>query len=288
MVEVAGLAEARQIVNGLGWKDYHAVVSNWSRVTNSAFQGLEAVVVSKIAIDRAVELDASPDGHHASFGAGSMVSRLPAVSEQAIKNTSLPTLGAFTNSDRGSMRVDLANGLTIFPVHLKSNRNNSCIGVDNAIGAIRSQDSEVADRLKAFFENGFRKATDDHLKNARKRERMMAAVLVEANKAVAEGRKVLITGDFNVAFEPGKSGTKFEDCPLKDFSCRKAPFPKKACRGDGFDDTLAILERPLIGTQSWTFLSRNLDRTFEGQEVLKLGDRSYGRADGAVRPIHHS
>ena len=99
---------------------------------------------------------------------------------------------------------------------------------------------------------------------------MMAAVLVEANQAVADGPTVLIAGDFNIAFEPGKSGRRHDDCRLKDFSCAQAPFPREACRGDGFDDTLAILERPLVGNRPWTFLTRTLGRTYDSEKFADL------------------
>lgn len=159
---------------------------------------------------------------------------------------------------------DLSNGLTVFPVHLKSNSNGPCKELKDASDAIETHDRDLATRLDLFFLSGFRKATDEHIDNARKRERMMAAVLSEANKAVTiDRRTVLIAGDFNTAFEEGKFGVRLDnDCRLRDFSCEDAPFPKKVCNGDGFDDTLSMLERPLIGTTPWTFLSRNLHRTY--------------------------
>jgi exonuclease III len=270
LIEVPGRDVAEAIAKSLKWQNYHAVVSDFSKVRANAYEGLELAVISKIVIERAVEFDPVPDGKHDAFGAGDLGGNTPSVTEQKITNTALPSLGSFDEYDRGTIRVDLANGLTIFPVHLKSNVNGSCIEIDEAGSAIRTQDRELSEKLKAYFDNGFRKATDQHLKNAQRRERMMAAVLVEANKAVAEGRTVIIAGDFNTAFEPGKAGKLNDDCTLQDFSCAKAPFPKRACRGDGFDDTLAMSEEPLIGTQKWKFLTRNLTRTYNDQKFSDL------------------
>jgi hypothetical protein len=269
-VEAAGQPEAEFIAKSLGWENYHAVMSDFDKVRDSAYTGLEMVVISKKAIESGVEFDTDRDGTHESFGAGELVNRLPQVVEKVIENTALPTLGSFTVRDRGTLRIDLENGLTIFAVHLKSNQNPPCSEIDQAGDAILTQDPELSERLKSYYDKGFRAATDQHLHNARLRERMMAAVLVEANKAVADGRTVLITGDFNIAFERGKSGTRHDDCRLKDFSCAQAPFPREACRGDGFDDTLAILERPLVGNRPWTFLTRTLGRTYDSERFADL------------------
>jgi endonuclease/exonuclease/phosphatase family metal-dependent hydrolase len=271
LVEVAGRPEAKVIAESLGWDNYHLVMSDFGKVRDSAYTGLEVVVISKLPIKKAIEFDPVTETPALPFGVGKLAKRLPAVTEKQLTNKALPTLGTLTFRDRGTLRVDLENGLTIFPVHLKSNRNSRCDEIDKARRAISTQDADLAGRLKTYYENGFRKATDQHLKNARLRERMIASVLLEANKAVDEGRKVIITGDFNVSFEPGKSGSKHEDCVLKDFSCRSAPFPKKACqRGDGFDDTLAILEKPLVGKRSWKFLTREMTRTYKSKKFADL------------------
>ncbi len=267
LIEVAGVEEAKNVAQALGWTDYQAVVTNFLILEDTAVFALELAVISKEKINHAVEFDTVMDTGPAVFGNGALAANLPSVSEQKLTNTSLPDLGAFTENDRGTIRVDLDNGLTIFPVHLKSNFSQSCQEIDKARSRIRSQDARVASKLDRYFEKGFRAATKESVDSAKKRERMMAAVLSEANAAATEGRIVLIAGDFNTGFEPNKFGTKLDDdCSLHNFSCKAAPFPSRACptrEGDGFDDTLSIPEQPLVGTKRWTFLTRTLGRTFK-------------------------
>jgi hypothetical protein len=132
-VEAAGQPEAEFIAKSLGWENYHAVMSDFDKVRDSAYTGLEMVVISKKAIESGVEFDTDRDGTHESFGAGELVNRLPQVVEKVIENTALPTLGSFTVRDRGTLRIDLKNGLTIFAVHLKSNQNPPCSSTASSI-----------------------------------------------------------------------------------------------------------------------------------------------------------
>jgi hypothetical protein len=101
-VEAAGQPEAEFIAKSLGWENYHAVMSDFDKVRDSAYTGLEMVVISKKAIESGVEFDTDRDGTHESFGAGELVNRLPQVVEKVIENTALPTLGSFVN---GSLKL---------------------------------------------------------------------------------------------------------------------------------------------------------------------------------------
>ncbi len=290
LIEVAGVEEAKNIANAMGWTNYQGVVTSLNLAKDSVYAALEVAVLSKVQILSAVEFDApEKDGVIPAFGDGALARMLPVVSEQALTNTLLPTLGAFGAGDRGTIRVEFGNGLTIFPVHLKSNSNSACGEIDKARSTIRTQDKDLAATLDLYFNEGFRKATEEHVENARKRERMAAAVLQEANKAVDEGQTVLIAGDFNTAFEENKFGVRLDaDCRLRDYSCKEAPFPRAACaKGedeDGFDDTLSILELGLAGNKPWTFLSRTLGRTYKNTAFSDLAiDHMAVRAEQASR-----
>lgn len=118
LIEVAGAQEAKNVAAAMGWIDYQGIVSNFNRAKDNAFFALEVAVLSKIKIDHAVEFDpfiavdtdASDDvqiedGVHEAFGGGALQTSLPSVSEIQIVNTLLPTLGAFTDGDRGTLRV---------------------------------------------------------------------------------------------------------------------------------------------------------------------------------------
>lgn len=270
LTEVNGLFEASFVAEALEWPEYYGVVTDLSVADVSAFNGLEVAVISRIPIAGAIEFDATPDRPPQYFSHGG-VSGAVSPSEEILNNNILPELGKLDRYDRGTLRVDLVNQLTLFPVHLKSNRNSECSAIKRAVSAIKSQDADLAADLEMYFENGFHKATDRHIKNAEKRERMIASVVLKAEEAVSEGRTVIISGDFNVGFEEGKSGSELEDCTLSNFSCETGPFPTTACTGgDGYDDTLAILERSLVAPTSWWFLSRSLGRTYNSTKFADL------------------
>jgi hypothetical protein len=145
---------------------------------------------------------------------------------------------------KGTIRVDLTGGISLFPVHLKS------------------------DRITKKKPNDITKA---RLKNAQKREVTIAAIDRVAIKAIMGGRTAVILGDFNTSFEPGKFGAEVADCRLLDFPSKPMPFPPSACTGPGYDDTLGILEAGLVKNKHWTFLTRKLGRTWYGASN-KYGD----------------
>lgn len=264
LIEVAGEYEVRKIVQALGWTKYHAIITNWASLNDRVHFALEAALISKIPIIRAVEYDASPDGHHEVFTNDGVVPGI--ASEVTLSSRGIAGFGdPLARTDRGTIRVDLANGLTIFPVHLKSNRNGACIDLSNAIRTLRRAGLQVPPTARTFLDRGFDRASKERLRNARKRERVMAATVRVANEAMAEGRTVVIAGDMNTSFEPGLAGKAVEDCTLADFGCATGPLPPTACTtGDGYDDTLGgILEAGLVGGTKWKVLSRHLPRTYD-------------------------
>lgn len=266
LTEVSGPDHARSIAEIIAkerkWKQYFGATSNFSPIYDRVFQGLEVAVISRIPIVSVTEYDASPDTTHETFtnGEGEAIE----VPEVRLTSVGVSGISPMGDRDRGTLRVDLENGLTLFPIHLKSNTNRHCSNVSAAIDTLKQLQLPIPEGLAKAFNNGFALATLTHRRNAIKRERVMGAVALVAEKAIAEGRTVLIGGDFNTAYEPGKVGTKFDDCTLKNFSCAKGPFPEAACiDGDGFDDTLAILESALIGKSKWAILSKEMKRTYK-------------------------
>lgn len=158
------------------------------------------------------------------------------------------------NTAKGTIRVDLAGGLSLFPVHLKSDRITK-----NSPNAI----------------------TKTRISNAQKREVTIAAISRVAGKAVLSGRTTVILGDFNATFEPGKFGAELADCQLLDFPNKPMLFPLSACAGPGYDDTLGILEFGLIDSKKWIFLTRKLGQTWYGGYRTWLG-ASYNYGDFAI------
>ncbi|MGI9522710.1 MAG: hypothetical protein ACR2PG_13790 [Hyphomicrobiaceae bacterium] len=264
VVEVAGEVEVKQIVNALGWASYHAVVSDWARLRDRVYFALETAVVSKIPITSVIEYDASPDGHHKVFTEKGAIDGI--VSEELLSSDGIKDFGEpLSRHDRGTMRIDFANGLTVFPLHLKSNRNGACIRLLDAVKTLKRSNFNIPAPILKALDSGFSSATRERIRNARKRERVMAATVRIANEAIHSQRIVLIAGDMNTSFEPGLAGKAVADCRLTNFGCTKGPLPHNACLGgDGYDDTLGgILEEGLVGRTTWKILSAGLGRTFD-------------------------
>ncbi|MGO7861664.1 hypothetical protein ACC676_08635 [Rhizobium ruizarguesonis] len=265
MIELTGRADLKAIADAIGWSTYYATVSDGQVQGDEIHASLEVGVLSKIPISSVIEFDPKPEGHtHQVFtntepdGDGSIP-----VKEMPLKGIDMMGLAA---TDRGTLRVDLANGLTLFPVHLKSNSNDACFDADDAIKGLKKLGLPPVPALQSILDNGSDVKAKADKDNAFKRERVIAATKTVADEAVTDGRTVLIAGDWNTSFEPGKFGQSFDDCQLAAFSCTRAPFPVSACAGDGFDDTFAILTLPLSGSEKWTMLTKDLGRTFRDTE----------------------
>ena len=262
LIEAADEDQALSVAEWLGWDTTYVAVSDFARNSSSIFAALEVAVISKIPILRVTEFDASPDVVQTIYMNGSAIDD-PA-QEYFLSADGISGLSPLARSDRGTIRVDLENGLSIFPVHLKSNRNAPCIDVFNALRDMEDLNLfDAAETIRPYYENGFSRATREHIRNALKRERVIGAVKIIADAAIEDGRTVIIAGDFNASIEPGKAGNSFNDCQLQNFSCERSPFPQEACIGDGFDDTLAILTEPLVGDEPYTVLTRSFTRTYE-------------------------
>lgn len=262
LVELADGPQAELVAKWLGWESYYGVASDWGKHNpRSPYLALETAVISKVPIKQVIEYDASPDKYHEVFTeAGPLQGR---VQEAQLQSAGDGVFGTVAGTDRGTMRVDLANGLSIFPLHLKSNRNNSCMKINGRVRSAR-REGHVPEELLRKQTEGFPAATEEHKENAEKRERVMAATARLGAAATQDGRVAVIIGDLNTAFEPGKVGIEEGDCKLQNFSCVAGPFPQSACAdGDGFDDTLGMLTAGLIDGQRWVVLTENIGRTYQ-------------------------
>lgn len=261
MVEVIGRRGAEIVADHLGWSEYHVAVSDLAVPTTAAHEGLEVAVISKIPIVAATEYDAVLDGNaHDVFGTFGSVQ----VPEKLLTSSGISGVELTGDNDRGTLRIDLANGVTILPVHLKSNVNNACGNAKSAKATLGGMSIDVPQKLVDAIANGFENQVKADKRNAAQRERVAAAVKIVADQAASEGRTVIIAGDYNTSFEAGKVGTAFADCDLKPYACKEAPFPADKCvNGDGFDDTFAILSKPLVGSEKLTVLTEGLGRTYK-------------------------
>ena len=267
LIEMSGENSVESFVSQLNWPEVYYVTSDLATLSTNVFFALEMAVVSKIPIKSVVEYDTSTDGAHPIRTKPG--TPLNSVREERLRSDGIPDFGQTLSSrDRGTIRVDLDNGLSIFPVHLKSNRVGACSAPGEALRVIEENGFDLSPTLKNQLENayekGFPQATASHVSNAEQRERGIAAIARVAQDAIDEGRHAIIAGDFNTSYEKGKTGNLASDCILKDLSCEKAPFPEIACSdGDGFDDTFAILEQGYAATSTWNVLSKALPRTYQ-------------------------
>lgn len=267
LIEMSGEASVEHFVGTLDWDEAYYVSSDLSELSTNVFFALEMAVISKRPIKQVIEYDTSVDGVHAVRTKSGDV--LNIVKEELLTSDKIPVFGQpLSKRDRGTIRVDLDNGLSLFPVHLKSNRVGVCSDPRDALRTIKANGFDLSEALLAQLEGaystGFPKATAGHLSNAEQRERVMAAVARVAQDAIDDGRHAVILGDFNTSYEPGKKGDLPSDCTLSDFSCAKAPFPEEACvGGDGYDDTLSILEKGYAAEAKWSVLSEGLPRTYD-------------------------
>lgn len=86
--------------------------------------------------------------------------------------------------DRGFLRVDFDNDLSLYAVHWKS-----------SVG-------------------------EDEIKNAKKREYQATGLKKDAEKLLREGRTIVVMGDYNITAHPSRSGTnEEEDCKIKKQVC---------------------------------------------------------------------
>lgn len=275
LTEVAGESEAKFIAKSLGWQKYYGAVSNLGTVRDAVYQGLEFAVISKIPISSVTEYDVTPDGVINIFSNDKSYIPKP-VTEQKPNTDGVPFIQQTGGRDRVTLRVDLNNNMTILPVHLKSNRNYHCADVGTAYKYLEKNKIEIPDLLRTRYHNGFEAATNKHLKNAEERERTIAAVALIGDLIIKDGRIVLIAGDFNTGYEIAKAGDRLDyDCKLENFTCEKGPFLKGACKGDGFDDTLSILENGLkradgTRTSKWQVLSKKLESTYDDEAYANV------------------
>ena len=261
LIELTGVDDLKAIAKAVGWPTYYAAVSDGQLQGSEIHFSLEVGILSRVPITSVVELDSKPEGRtHPVFTSMEPDgdASIP-VKEVQLKGIDKMGLAA---SDRGTLRVDLSNGLTVFPVHLKSNSNDVCFAANDTIDNLKKLNLPPVPALQEILDNGSEVKAKADRDNAFKRERVIAATKAVADMAINEGRTVLIAGDWNTSFEAGKFGQSFDVCVLAPFSCEKAPFLAEKCSGDGYDDTFAIMTGPLVGNQKWKMTTERLGRTY--------------------------
>jgi endonuclease/exonuclease/phosphatase family metal-dependent hydrolase len=160
---------------------------------------------------------------------------------------------------RGFLRADLSNGWSLYAVHWKSSRGEGCTAMDR--------------------------------ENARRREVQATGLAVDAGTVLAEGRSLIVAGDFNIQ-APGRVprvGTDpHQDCAPTEGRCEGVCGPGGL---DGYDDSLAIVlgidetARLLSGELDSTYMTRR----FPGgaiDHVLVAGSEAGAFSQATTPPVH--
>ena len=220
--EVISEAQVQAAAQGFGLPHY--AMSDFSppvSITNAWFRSLEVAVLSRIPITAASEWDTTgrePAGD--GFA--------PRVSAEAITTEELPINVDFGDHQpsRGFLRADLEGGWSVYGVHWKSSRGDSCNAED--------------------------------MDNAAQRENQAEGLGLDAARALDADRTIVVGGDYNIQ-APGRVlrvGTNpDEDCN-----------PSGSCEDvcgvdgtDGYDDSIPLLLTLDPGAR---LLSQNLGETY--------------------------
>jgi endonuclease/exonuclease/phosphatase family metal-dependent hydrolase len=180
-------------------------------------------VISRTPITGAAEWDLTGQGEH-----GDNFAPRPSSDQILTEELAIDVPLGPSRPSRGFLRVDLEDGPSVYAVHWKSSLGKSC----NA----------------------------DDIDFARQREDQASGLIVDAQRILAEGRSVVVAGDYNIqapgrVLRVGTSAT--EDCA-----------PQGSCEGvcgpgglDGYDDSIDAL----LALDNARLLSASLPETFIGQ-----------------------
>ncbi|WP_306141487.1 endonuclease/exonuclease/phosphatase family protein [Roseibium sp. MMSF_3412] len=212
--EVVSSRQVAEIADEIGFD--HWAISDFSppvETTGHWPKSLEVAIISRTPFEKIAEWDTSVDGYD------------PRASNEDWPTESLDlglTINGSERPSRGFLRVDLADGLSVYAAHWKSS------------GGAKG---------------------DDDLSNAAKRENNARGLAADASAVLQSGRSVVIAGDFNI--QPiGKhvrvGSNVAEDCKPSLNDCG-------AGGRDGYDDSMKILSEIGFG---YRLLSAELPPTY--------------------------
>lgn len=308
--EINSVASAIKIAEHMNIESPHIAVSDFGHDEEIIFFGFETAVISRYPIVSVTEYQ------HKTRPNSKAVTRafentpflvdetgvIALAPQESAKDIKIPkklfgrmSKGRNFRVSRGLLRVELANGLVIYPVHLKSNLPAICGQVNRDLSGARSNLNKIARQLPEYsreiaeakhkldllylkelnksqnlhslrntdLQERLPAFTDAHLQNAVNRENTVAALAKLISKDLKNDQlTVIVAGDFNTPIsEPSKTGTNIEeDCLPKPLSCSTKIVPN-SCEGkDGFDDTHHILNSGIaFGVQ--------MKATFDGAQT---------------------
>ena len=147
----------------------HWVISDFSpppNISGGPFNSLEVAVISRPPITSAAEWDLTGQGEH-----GDDFAPRPSSDQILTEELGIDVPLGPSRPSRGFLRVDLEDGPSVYAVHWKSSLGQSC----NA----------------------------DDIDFARQREDQASGLIVDAQRVLAQGRSVVVAGDYNIQ-APGR------------------------------------------------------------------------------------
>lgn len=290
--EVTSLAGAETIARHLGMTEPYVVVSDFAATQDqqddtgkaNVFFHLEVAVVSSVPILSATELEfdgqdqAGPVANRDTIGLNRSRLFVPGTIFDRIS----PATKRALPFGRGALRVELEGGTVIYAVHAKSDFNGFCAEIQTTEDLLRrierksdtesgvpASDIETISAARATLEKILVAEEQASFSlewpaNAEKREAMFGAVANAAQRDVADGKTVLVMGDYNIAPNDPRSGTKLdEDCNPSRMCF--SPVADSICQGkDGLDESHFILSSGVGGTPAMKALTANLTETLTG------------------------
>lgn len=286
--ELNSFASAQYLANAMEMSDVDIAVSNFGSDAEIIFFGFETAVISKVPI---VSIDEwqqrvyvkkkripDPNGPILISRDGTITPKktdakhVLKVPSDIISDPKAREAGV----SRGVMRVELDNGLVIYPVHLKSNLASLCglVGRDlsdalrslekvgAAVPSVASQSASAIETIKNFtrakknknaitrrvIQEKLPEFAASYARTAQNRENAAAFIAKKVKADLDAGLTVIVAGDFNTPInEPSKTGTDLEsDCVPTPWSCNTKKVVNSCSARDGFDDTLHILSGGVV------------------------------------------
>lgn len=311
--EINSFASAQLVADFMGFKRPHIAVSDFGDDSEIIFFGFETAVVSNIPIKSVHEYQQpriKSNGTVIPDPNGPIViepnGEITIFTNKNVTTLTVPKdiitdpVNASESISRGLLRVELENGLVIYPVHFKSNIPRLCnelrelsdglsairyfknnipevsIRASKAITAIESlARSKVDGKVNPDpsinskpTQETLRAFANGHAKTAASRENAAAALmkLVSADLRDTTIKGVVVAGDFNTPLnEPSKTGQNLsQDCMPAKLSCTLKKVENTCIGEDGFDDTHHILQSGIVEGTKLIPLFTNSESTHTG------------------------
>ncbi len=308
--EINSFASVQLIAEYLGMKDSYIAVSNFGSDAKSIFLGLETAVISRVPIVAVSEYQQrfdgklDPNGPITIDSSGEIKFRVNEDIEELIvpQDVITDSNDAEKRVSRGLLRVELKNGLIIYPIHLKSNLPSLCFNVNrglsdtlSSLNKIKVSVPEVSEKVDVAVEairklvrvDGTNKEaitrrlvqeklpgfTEMHAATAASRENGTAALakLVASDLKNKNVKGIIVAGDFNTPIdEPSKTGIDLKvDCMPQPMSCDTKIVPDTCGDKDGFDDTHFILSGGVVGGLKMKAMFTKAEPTHTGEDFAE-------------------